>query len=173
MIVRLFQSIYNNTVFSIARLRVLFWGLFLKKIGTGCQFMAGVKIASPFNVEIGNNTLLNHHVELGGHMELKIGNNVMIGPYSQIITANHSYRDFKLPMKNQEIECSQITIGDDVWIGVFAVILPGVKIGRGAVIGAHSVVTHDVDPFSIVGGVPAKFIRYRFSKEKIKKAIRA
>lgn len=61
----------------------------------------------------------------------------------------------------------KVTIGNDVWIGAHAVILPGVKIGNGAIIGAGAVVTKDVPPYAIVGGVPAKVIRYRFSKEII------
>lgn len=64
-----------------------------------------------------------------------------------------------------------ITIGNDVWIGFDAVVLPGIKIGDGAVIGANAVVTKDVPPYAIVGGVPAKLIRYRFSSETIAKML--
>ena len=64
-------------------------------------------------------------------------------------------------------EYENCTIGNDVWIGVRAIILDGVKIGDGAIIGANSVVTKDVAPYSIVGGVPAKHIRFRFGEEKI------
>lgn len=60
-----------------------------------------------------------------------------------------------------------VTIGNDVWICANAVIADGVKIGDGAIIGANSVVTSDVEPYSIVGGVPAKFIRFRFEKNEI------
>lgn len=61
-----------------------------------------------------------------------------------------------------------VIIGNDVWIGSHVVILSGVKIGDGAVIGAYAVVTKDVEPFSIVAGNPAKFIKYRFEKDKFK-----
>lgn len=67
--------------------------------------------------------------------------------------------------KQSFIDTKSTTIGNDVWIGVNAVILDGVRIGDGAVIGANSVVTKDVEPYSIVGGVPAKLIRKRFSDE--------
>lgn len=60
-----------------------------------------------------------------------------------------------------------VEIGNDVWIGMNVVILPGVKIGDGAVLGAGAVITKDVEPYAIVGGVPAKLIRYRYSKEMI------
>lgn len=64
-----------------------------------------------------------------------------------------------------------IIIGNDVWIGSDAKILSGVKIGDGAIIGANSLVTKDVPPYSIVGGTPAKFIKYRFSDEIIEKML--
>lgn len=67
--------------------------------------------------------------------------------------------------KNMEEE--RITIGNDVWIGANVVILPGIKIGDGAVLAAGAVVTRDVDPYAVVGGVPAKVIKYRFSREVI------
>lgn len=63
----------------------------------------------------------------------------------------------------------RVTIGNDVWIGQRAMIMGGVKIGNGAVVGAGAIVTKDVPPYAIVGGVPAKIIRYRFSEEVISK----
>ena len=69
---------------------------------------------------------------------------------------------------NPNIQIGDIIIGNDVWIGYEAVILPGVTIGDGAVIGCRAVVTKDVPPYTIVGGVPAKPIRKRFDEETIK-----
>lgn len=66
-------------------------------------------------------------------------------------------------------EYKPITIGNDVWIGQRAMVMGGVKIGNGAVVGAGAVVTKDVPPYAIVGGVPATIIRYRFSDELIEK----
>ena len=79
---------------------------------------------------------------------------------------------------NAEFESSPIRdnrpveIGNDVWIGANVIILPGVKIGDGAILAAGAVVTKDVEPYAIVGGVPAKIIKYRFSKERIKSFLR-
>ena len=76
---------------------------------------------------------------------------------SQITFADQSYFD----------EYAEITIGHDVWIGAKAVILDGVKIGNGAIVASGAIVTRDVPPFAIVGGVPAKVLKFRFNEEKI------
>jgi len=73
-------------------------------------------------------------------------------------------------MTLQKNKCKEVVIEDDVWIGANVVVSPGVHIKRGAIVGANSVVTKDVDAYSIVGGAPAKFIKYRFDQETIKKA---
>lgn len=73
-------------------------------------------------------------------------------------TDHNSYDEFK-----------EIYIGNDVWIGQRAMVMGGVRIGNGAVVGAGAVVTKDVPPYTIVGGVPAKIIRYRFSDKVVKK----
>ena len=65
-----------------------------------------------------------------------------------------------------------VEIGNDVWIGMNAIIMPGVKIGDGAIIGAGAVVTKDVEPYAILGGVPARFIRYRYPKEMVEAFLR-
>ena len=72
---------------------------------------------------------------------------------------------------NQDANCKKINIGNDVWVGVNAIILPGVTIGDGAVIASGAVVNKDVPPYAIVGGVPAKVIKYRFSEEKIQELL--
>ena len=73
----------------------------------------------------------------------------------------------RITINKSDLLKGECVIGKDVWIGAGAVILRGVKVGNGAVVGANAVVTKDVDSFSIVGGVPAKLIKYRFNKEKI------
>jgi len=73
----------------------------------------------------------------------------------------HAYRDRAIPIREQGILTKPVTIGDDVWIGTNAVITPGVHIGHGAVVGANAVVTKDVEPYAIVGGVPAQVIGFR------------
>jgi len=131
---------------------------------------------SPGTVSIGNNTALgiNTHI-LSTLAKVYIGNEVMFGPGVTIITGNHRTdmvgrtmksvtNEEKLPENDEDV-----VICDDVWIGANATILKGVTIGEGAIVSAGSVVTKDVPPYQIWGGVPAKFIKERFSESDLKK----
>lgn len=88
---------------------------------------------------------------------------------SSLFTARTNGTGRKWTKKQTFDEYEDIYIGNDVWIGSSVKIMPGVKIGNGAVVGAGAIVTKDVPPYAIVGGVPAKIIRYRFSEEVISK----
>ena len=95
------------------------------------------------------------------HGPLTIGDNVMMGPDVVILTHTHNIDTPTLPMIEQGMRTDPVTIGNDVWIGMRSIIMPGVNIGDGSVIGAGAVVTKDVPAYAIVGGVPAKVIKYR------------
>lgn len=95
------------------------------------------------------------------HGPLRIGDNVMMGPDVTILTQTHNIERTDIPMRQQGMRVAEVVIGNDVWIGMRVVIMPGVKIGNGAVIGSCAVVTKDVPNFAVVGGVPAKIIKYR------------
>ena len=97
--------------------------------------------------------------DCGGN--IKIGNDVMIGPNSVIRSSNHSYKNFKLPMNKQGHIAGEILIGDDVWIAANVVILPNVIIGSHSIVAAGAVVNKDVPEFAIVAGVPAKVVGHR------------
>jgi acetyltransferase-like isoleucine patch superfamily enzyme len=110
-----------------------------------------------------------------------IANDVLIGlgkhPIGYFSTSPLFYQTMnplkiKLVSSNSDFqEYEPIQIGNDVWIGARAIILDGVSIGHGAVIAANSVVTKDIPPYAIVGGVPAKILKYRFSEEKIERIL--
>lgn len=111
-------------------------------------------------IEIGNNSGLGVNCSVRG--PLKIGANVMMGPDVIIMTSSHNFESVNVPMNQQgSLEKQKVTICDDVWIGVRAIVLPGVTIGQGAIIGAGAVVTKDVPEYAVVGGVPARIIKFR------------
>lgn len=91
---------------------------------------------------------------------IRIGSNVLMGAYVQVIDHNHGIAK-DLIIREQRALIEHVIIEDDVWIGAGVKILSGVTVGRGAVIGANAVVTSDVPPYAVVGGVPAKVIKYR------------
>ena len=110
------------------------------------------------NISVGDNFLANYNVTILDVDKVTMGNNVMIGPNTLISTVNHP-----LPPKGRRQHLSLIKpviIGNDVWIGGNVTILPGVTIGSNVVIAAGAVVTKDVPDNTLVGGVPAKFIKH-------------
>ena len=120
-------------------------------------------IRSPFfcdygyNIEVGDNFFANYNFVVLDGAKVTIGNNVFIAPNVGLHTAGHPLDS---NTRNQGIEYAKpITIEDDVWIGAGVQMCPGVRIGRGAVVAAGSIVTKDVPPFTLVGGVPAKVIK--------------
>lgn len=132
--------------------------LILDHCGTNVNIEKGAHFSQ--NVSLGNNSGIGVNAQIAPGVT--IGNDVMMGPECLIYTTNHGMNRTDIPMWRQESsEVSPVVIGDDVWIGARVIILPGVHIGTGSVIGAGSVVTHDVEPYSIVAGNPAKIIRMR------------
>jgi len=113
------------------------------------------------NIVIGDNCALNTNVQIGASCgKIIIGNNVMIAPNVVIRAANHGLRRDR-PMRFQPHTYGEIIIEDDVWIGSNAVITSGVLLAKGSVVGAGAVVTKSTEPYSIVGGVPARKIGER------------
>ncbi len=93
---------------------------------------------------------------------LKIGKDVMMGPEVIILGGCHKYDRTDIPMRLQgDSGTMETIIGNDVWIGTRAIIMPGVRIGNGVIIGAGAVVTKDVPDYAIVGGIPARILKYR------------
>lgn len=111
------------------------------------------------DIHLGNNSGIEVNRRVGNGTY--IGDNVMMGPEVIILTSNHSHARTDIPMLEQGLDHMPVYIGNDVWIGTRAIILPGVKIGNGVIIGAGAVVTKDVPDFAIVGGVPAKVVKMR------------
>ena len=111
------------------------------------------------DVEFGAHTTVNAYAMISG--KVRCGDGVRIASHASIVGFNHGFDDPSVPIHTQKHESLGITIEDDVWIGANAVLLDGVTIGKGAVVAAGAVVSKDVPPLAIVGGVPAKVVRYR------------
>lgn len=153
------------------------------KIGSNVIFESGVLVFHPENIDLGNNIYIGHNTILKAYYKNKleigdntwigqscffhsaggitIGKNVGIGPSVKILTSVHSEEGISTPILFSSLEFKEVSIGDDSDIGIGSIILPGVKVGRGVQIGAGSVVTKDVDDYTVVAGVPAKVLRKR------------
>lgn len=151
--------------------------------GADCVFETGVLVFHPEKIELGNNVYVGHHAILKGYHlnKMRIGDETWIGqqaflhsaggidigarvgiaPAVRIITSFHGEAGRSTPILSSPIELAPVTIEDDCNIGVGAIILPGVRIGKGAQIGAGAVVTTDVAAYSVAMGVPAKVVRER------------
>lgn len=129
---------------------------FKLKLEKGSILYSGFTIRKPNKIFIGRGTVVGYNCELDGRMGLHIGENVNISSDVKFYTLQHDYNssDFRAVG-------AQVIVEDYVWVSVCAIILPGVTIGKGAVIAAGAVVTKDVEPYSIMGGIPAKKIGER------------
>ncbi len=123
------------------------------------KFEPGIYISNCKHLRIGANCRINENVFIQGAY---IGDNVLIAPNVAILSTSHHYKSIDVPIVDQgNTPVSVPVISDDVWIGRNVIIKDGVKIGKGAIIGAGAVVTKDVPDYAIVGGVPAKLVKYR------------
>ncbi len=140
--------------------RLFFIKRTLKSVGKNCFWSMGVEILEGRNISVGHHCVFNKKVLLDGRGgRLIIGNQVDIAREVNIWTLSHDPDDDQHRTKGGDV-----TIGDYAWIASRVTILPGVRIGRGAVVAAGSVVTKDVGELAIVAGVPARVIGYRKSR---------
>ncbi|MFG3093408.1 acyltransferase [Streptomyces sp. NPDC048202] len=135
--------------------RSAFYRATMGSFGRSCRVYSGVFLHYPWNISVGDRCVINSGVHITAPVQVAVGSSVLIGPYVVINSGSHEYRDRNRPIRGQGHKLGPITIEDDAWIAAHAVLLPGVTIGRGAVVAAGAVVTRSVEPFSIVGGVPA------------------
>jgi len=129
---------------------------------TGKQVDSSFRMYPPFhadfgkNISFGKNVFLNAGCKFQDQGGIEIGDGVLIGHNVVLATVNHALK----PELNRKISYAPIKICNNVWIGSNATILQGVTVGEWSVVAAGAVVTKDVEPYSIVGGIPAKFIKH-------------
>lgn len=140
--------------------RRFFYRLAGVKIGKGSSIHMGARFYMPKGISIGMDSIIGEHVVLDGRAPLYIGNHVDIATDVMIYNAQHDTNSDDFANHTD----APVVIYDYVFIGPRAIILPNVTIGEGAIVGAGAVVTKDIPPFSIVGGVPAKIIGERKNK---------
>ncbi|GBG13296.1 uncharacterized protein NMK_0842 [Novimethylophilus kurashikiensis] len=113
-------------------------------------------------ITIGDYSQINPFTVIYGGAPIVIGNNVMIGPHCTISSGNHDYQQIERPMRHAgNLIEGPIIIEDDVWVGANCVVTDGVRIGRGAVIGAGTVITKDVAPFAVIVGASQRILKMR------------
>ena len=110
-------------------------------------------------IQIGEDCLVGEYSVIRGQGGVTIGDRVYTSPFTQIIAVNHVFDDPNKPFIEQGITAEGIVIEDDVWLGSGAVITDGVRVGKGSVVAAGAVVTKDVPPHTVVGGVPARVFK--------------
>lgn len=159
--------IYRGIIFLreskfLSSVRVSCYNLLKAHIDKSCIISAGARVYGARNLIMKGGTFLGQHTTIVAYeAKVCIGENVLIAAGVKLITRSHLYDDIHTPIKAQGYSNAPITICDDVWIGYNAIILPGVCIGRGAIIAAGSVVNRNVGDYEIWGGMPAKKIKSR------------
>lgn len=137
-------------------IRIIFLRMMGIKLGKNVTIYAYGEIRSPWNIRIGDNSIIGHYCLLDGRRNIKIGSNVNISSGVWIWTLQHDPQS-----QNFDTKGGPVTIGDHAWLGARCMILPNCTVGEGAVVAAGAVVTRSVPPYVIVGGVPAKIIGKR------------
>ena len=169
-----------------ARMRRAVWRALARTFGHGVRIGRGAIVSHPETLDIGDGVFIGEQVFIQGRIDGRcvIGSHVWLGPQSYLdardlviedyagwgpgaraLGSQHTGQPPDVPIIQTDLEIKPTRIRAWADIGVNAVILPGVTVGKGAIVGAGAVVTRDVDPFSVVAGVPAKFLRWRDGHE--------
>jgi acetyltransferase-like isoleucine patch superfamily enzyme len=174
LISKALSSFHLNLSKSIDRILMHLYKHQFESCGKGVYFYPTLSYFFYKTISIGHNVYIGPGAMfLASDSFIKIGDKVMFGPNVSIIGGNHATHiigkmmaDYKISDKSPDDD-QPVVIEEDVWVGAGAHILNGVNIKRGSIIAAGAVVTKDVPPYAIVGGVPAKLIKYRWSIEEI------
>lgn len=136
--------------------RRLWLRLFGARIGRGVCVFPSVKIWAPWNLEMGEYACLGLDVECYSADRIRLGAHALVSQYTWLCAASHDYENPRLPLVT-----APITIGASAWVAADVFVGPGVTIGEGAVVAARACVVKDVEPWTVVGGNPARFLKKR------------
>lgn len=148
------------------KIRVWYYNRHGAKLAKDVSIASNVRIQG--KLEMGTGSSISENCTLSGaDAGIFIGRDVMIAPGCVLVAFNHGYDRIDIPMSKQTNIEAPIFIGDDVWIASSCTITMGVSIGKGCIVAANSVITKDVEPYSIVGGIPAKLIKKRMELSNV------
>ena len=156
-------TIFNEQYISIGRDTLIG-----PAISLSAGMVPGQKCITNPVVSIGDRCLIGRGSGIVGHFSIEIGDDVWTGHNVYITDQNHGYEDISRPISQQSQPERAVKIGDGSWLGFGSVVLPGVTIGRHVVVGANSVVTHDIPDYSVAVGVPARVIKQYVNGEWVK-----
>ncbi|OHA07303.1 MAG: hypothetical protein A2934_00435 [Candidatus Sungbacteria bacterium RIFCSPLOWO2_01_FULL_47_10] len=146
------------------KVRRLLYKQVLKRVGISLFVSPGVFLNEPENMVIGDNVSIQHFCFISAYGGVKIGSDVSIAMGTKIFSSSHPYSDPEIKIKYGKLIRNPVEIGNNVWLGAGVIITGGMRVGSGVVVGAGSVVTKDLKDDGVYAGVPAKFIKSRFSK---------
>ncbi|RKS71311.1 acetyltransferase-like isoleucine patch superfamily enzyme [Motilibacter peucedani] len=130
-------------------------------VGASTQILRDATITVQGTLRIGSKVFANRGLYLSARHSVEIGDRVQIGEYVSIHDENHAFDNPDLPILHQGFVTEPVVIEEDAWVGSHSVVLPGVRIGEGAVVGAGAVVTRDIPRGAVAVGVPARVVSYR------------
>jgi len=131
------------------------------EIARGAELYISSDISNQATITIGERCYIGQYSNLGAYCPITIGNDTMIGPFCHIVSGNHRFDRRDISMSQQGHSVAPVVIDEDVWLGTHVVVLPGVTIGKGAIVAAGAVVNKDIPSYEVWGGVPAKFLKER------------
>ena len=132
-------------------------------IGKGVVIRFPINLRYPHNIYIADNVVIGEYAFLVASPDatIKIGHDTLLAPNVHINTTMHNYDNVDIPIRLQGSTEEDVVIEADCWLGTGVIVCQGITIGKGAIVGANSVVLSDVEPYTVVGGSPARFIKNR------------
>lgn len=161
------MTIYND----VSKRLIPFRPRDAKRVGRDCFYLDWIVWLNGDRIEMADEVKFNVGCYVNGFGGLVFGERTGLGPYSMVTTSKHIFSDASRPLLEQGYQEGPVTMGRDVWIGMGAIVLPDVTIGDGAVVGAGSVVTKNIEPWVVAVGNPCRPVKSRLEGESVPEAL--